>query len=42
MQEGSESAAAIAEARAAGIQIVFGGPCIMVAVATHRVRDAQP
>ncbi len=37
MQPGSESQAAVIEAQAYGIQAVYGGPCIMVAVAAHRV-----
>jgi predicted CoA-binding protein len=37
MQPGSESQAAVIEAHSYGIQAVYGGPCIMVAVATHKV-----
>lgn len=36
MQPGSESLAAVNQARSAGLRIVHGGPCIMVAVATAR------
>ena len=35
MQPGSESEAAVKEAVGHGIMTVYGGPCIMVAVATH-------
>ena len=35
MQPGSESESAIIEMNANGIQGVYGGPCIMVAVKTH-------
>jgi len=35
MQPGSESTACINEVQAQGIQAVYGGPCIMVAVRTH-------
>lgn len=36
MQPGSESEAAVNTAHAAGLRIVYGGPCIMVAAKTHR------
>lgn len=36
MQPGSESEAAVNAAHAAGLRTVYGGPCIMVAVATSR------
>ncbi len=35
MQPGSESEAAVHLARAHGMQAVYGGPCVMVAVATR-------
>lgn len=35
MQPGSESESAIIEMRAEGVQGVYGGPCILVALATH-------
>lgn len=35
MQPGSESEAAVNLARAHGMQAVYGGPCVMVAVATR-------
>ncbi|MCX6358919.1 MAG: CoA-binding protein [Armatimonadetes bacterium] len=35
MQPGSESEAAVNLARSHGMQAVFGGPCVMVAVATR-------
>lgn len=38
MQPGAESAAAVASAEAAGIEVVHGGPCIMVGLRTHAVR----
>lgn len=41
MQPGSESEAAVKEARGHGIQPVYGGPCIMVAVATHPRRPLE-
>ncbi len=40
MQPGSESLAAFNLARANSMQIISGGPCIMVAVATRRAQDA--
>jgi predicted CoA-binding protein len=40
MQPGSESTPAFNLARAFSMQIVSGGPCIMVAVAQRRVRHA--
>ena len=43
MQPGSESEASVKEAVGHGIMTVFGGPCIMVAVATHpRERVDEP
>jgi predicted CoA-binding protein len=36
MQPGSESESAIIETQAQGIQAVYGGPCIMVALLSHR------
>lgn len=36
MQEGAESDAAVAACRAAGITVVSGGPCLMVAIRTQR------
>ncbi|MBM3495389.1 MAG: CoA-binding protein [Armatimonadetes bacterium] len=36
MQPGSESEAAVNAAQAAGLRIVHGGPCLMVAVKTWR------
>jgi predicted CoA-binding protein len=41
MQPGSESEPAVKEAIGLGIETVHGGPCIMVAVATHP-REAAP
>jgi uncharacterized protein len=41
MQPGSESTAAFNLARANSMQIISGGPCIMVAVATRRRRELQ-
>ena len=38
MQPGSESEAAVNAAHAAGLRIVYGGPCIMVAVKTRKKR----
>lgn len=38
MQPGSESLAAVNMAISYGMRVVYGGPCIMVAVATHPVR----
>lgn len=38
MQPGSESLAAVNMAVSYGMRVVYGGPCIMVAVATHPVR----
>jgi predicted CoA-binding protein len=35
LQPGSESLACINEIQAQGIQAVYGGPCVMVAVRTH-------
>ena len=40
MQPGSESEAAVNEAIGHGMMTVHGGPCIMVAVLTHRRSDA--
>lgn len=39
MQPGSESVAAFNLARGESMQIISGGPCIMVAVAQRRARD---
>ncbi len=41
MQPGSESTAAFNLARAASMQIISGGPCIMVAVSTRRSGHAR-
>jgi hypothetical protein len=38
MQPGSESLAAVNMAYSYGMRVVYGGPCIMVAIATHLVR----
>lgn len=35
MQEGAESAEAVRRCEEAGIAVVWGGPCIMVALRTH-------
>jgi predicted CoA-binding protein len=40
MQPGSESTPAFNLARSFSMQIISGGPCIMVAVARRRARDA--
>jgi predicted CoA-binding protein len=36
IQPGAESAKAVATAKAQGMAVVFGGPCIMVGLRTHR------
>ncbi len=41
MQPGSESLPAFNLARANSMQIISGGPCIMVAIAQRRARDAE-
>lgn len=41
MQPGSESTPAFNAARANSMQIVSGGPCIMVALQTRRTRDTS-
>lgn len=41
MQPGSESMAAFNLARSNSMEIVAGGPCIMVAAAAHRRRELQ-
>lgn len=41
MQPGSESTPAFNLARANSMQIVSGGPCIMVAIAQRRARNAE-
>jgi len=35
MQPGAESAAAIARAKAAGVNVIAGGPCVLVALHYH-------
>jgi hypothetical protein len=41
MQPGSESDAAVTIALAQGIRVVYGGPCIMVAIALRRRRGVM-
>lgn len=38
MQPGSESEAAVNEARAYGMEVIWGGPCILVALAERAAR----
>jgi len=38
LQPGAESAVAVAAARDQGITVVSGGPCLMVALRTHRAK----
>ena len=40
MQPGSESTSAMNKARAYSLQLIAGGPCIMVALGMRRARDA--
>ncbi|MBC8101365.1 MAG: CoA-binding protein [Cytophagales bacterium] len=40
IQPGAESEAAVAKAKAAGITVVSGGPCILVGLRTHAAQKA--